>query len=142
MAAIKSIEQSSSKWVRRASVATPDYQAGVENPRAPWAASALIGENNYKSGVIAAANRGAYGQGVKSAGDEKWKSRTLKKGPGRYAEGVAIGQDDWQKGFAPYQAVISSLNLPTRGARGSAANLQRVAAVAGALRALKEKSGK
>ena len=29
MAAIKSIELSSSKWVRRASVATPDYQAGV-----------------------------------------------------------------------------------------------------------------
>jgi len=142
MAAIKTIEQSSSKWVRRASVATPDYQAGVENPRTPWAASAAAGESNYKTGVIAAANRGSYGQGVKAAGDEKWRAHTLKKGPGRYAEGVAIGQDDWQKGFAPYQTVISALNLPPRGARGTAANLQRVAAVASALRALKEKSVK
>ena len=81
MAAIKSIEQSSGKWVRRASVATPDYQDGVENPRAPWAASALNGENNYKAGVIAAANRGAYGQGVKSAGDEKMEITHTEKRP-------------------------------------------------------------
>ena len=142
MAAIKPIEQSSDKWVRRASVAGPDYLQGVQNPRKPWAAAAIEAEPNYKAGVVAAAGRGAFGAGVKAAGDEKWRNGAVRKGPGRFAEGVAIGRDDWGKGFAPYQSAISAITLPPRGPKGSPQNIQRVAAIATTLRALKEKTGR
>lgn len=79
---------------------------------------------------------------MKAAGDEKWRQNAQKKGPGRFAEGVAIGKDEWSKGFSPYQSAISALTLPARGPKGSPQNIQRVAAVATALRALKERAGK
>lgn len=142
MAAIKPIEQSSDKWVRRASVAGPDYLQGVQNPRKAWAAAAVEAEPNYKAGVVAAAGRGAFGAGIKAAGDEKWRNGATRKGPGRFAEGVAIGRDDWGKGFAPYQSAIAAVTLPARGPKGSPQNIQRVAAIATTLRALKEKAGK
>ena len=142
MAAIKPIDQASDKWVRRASVAGADYQNGVQSPRKSWAEASSSAEGNYKAGVTAAANAGRYGTGVKAAGDEKWRSNALKKGPGRFAEGVAIGKDEWSKGFAPYHSAISSIALPARGPKGSPQNIQRVSAIATTLRALKERSGK
>jgi len=142
MAVIKDIAQSSDKWVRRASVAGPDYQTGIQNPRRPWAAAAAEGEANYKAGVTAAANAGRFGIGVKAVGDDKWKNGALKKGPGRFAEGVAVGKDEWSKGFGPYQSAIAAITLPARGPKGSAQNIQRVSAIATALRALREKGGK
>ncbi len=142
MAAIKPLEQSSDKWVRRASVAGPDYLSGVQSPRKAWAAAASEAESNYKAGVTSAAARGAFAIGVKAAGDEKWRKGATQKGPGRFAEGVAIGRDDWGKGFAPYQSAISALTLPLRGPKGAPQNIQRVATIAAALRALREKAGK
>lgn len=139
MANIKPIEQSSEKFVRRASVAGPDYQNGISNPRTPWAAASIAGEANYKAGVTAAANAGRFGKGIKVAGDQKWQKNALAKGPGRYIEGVTIAKDSWVSGFAPYQAAIQSLQLPARGPRGSAQNLQRVALIANLNRQLYEK---
>lgn len=140
MAAIKGVDRSADKWSRRASAASGDYLSGVEAPRRPWAASAAEGEQNYKVGVIASANAGRYGKGVKKAGDEKWRAGASVKGPGRYAEGVNVGKGDWQSGFAPYHSAISSLVLPARGPKGAAQNIQRVAAVATTLRAVKERA--
>ena len=139
MAAIKPIEQATDKWVRRASVAGPDYENGVRNPRRGWAEASKAAEKNYQAGVTAAAARGAFGKGVSAAGEEKWKSNALKKGPGRFAEGVSIGRDEWAKGFGPYHAAINAISLPERGPKGDAKNIQRVAAIATALRNLKTK---
>ena len=141
MANIKPIEESSDKWVRRASVASQDYLKGIQNPKRSWSESSVSAEGNYKAGVVAAANAGRYAKGVKKAGDSKWKEMASSKGPGRFAEGVSIGKDDWQKGFAPYHSAIASLNLPPRGPKGDPKNLQRVTAVANALRAVYEKGG-
>lgn len=142
MSAIKAIDQASDKWVRRASVAGPDYLNGVQNPRKPWAAAAAEGESNYKIGVVAAANAGRYGAGVKKAGDEKWRQGAQRKGPARFTEGVQLGKEEWGKGFQPYHSAISALTLPARGPKGSPQNIARVTAVATALRSLRERSGK
>jgi hypothetical protein len=141
MAAIKPIDQAAAKWRNRSAVAGGDYQAGVQNPRAPWAASAAAADGNYRQGVTAAAAGGRYAAGVRRAGDTKWTTNSLAKGPSRFAEGVSLAVEDWQRGFQPYQAAISGLTLPARGPAGSPANLQRVTAVATALRQLKERSG-
>ncbi len=141
MANIKPIEHSAEKYSRRASVAGADYAAGIDNPRKSWASASVAAEKNYAQGVSAAVAAGRFAKGVKSAGDEKWKTNAKSKGPNRFAEGVALAKGDWEKGFAPYQAAISSLNLPPRGPKGSPQNLSRVAAVANTLRGVFEKRG-
>lgn len=142
MANIKPLDQSADKWTRRASVASPDYTQGVENPRANWEEAAAAADGNYRSGVTAAANAGRYASGVRAAGSEKWKRGAITKGPSRFTEGVALAKDDWAKGFAPYRETISAIKLPPRGPAGSPANLQRVTAIATALRAVRERKGK
>ena len=134
MANIKDLTKSSDKWMRRAAVAGPDYESGIRNPRRPWAEASLGAEDNYKSGVVAAANAGRYGRGVKAAGNEKWQKNAIAKGPSRFAEGVALAQDAWETGFKPYQDAIRAITLPPRGPKGSPQNLQRVAAMANVLR--------
>lgn len=141
MANIKSLSDSSDKYMRRAQVAGPDYQAGVQNPRTPWSEAAVAGEANYKAGVTAAASAGRYGKGIKAAGEDTWKKGAITKGPGRFAEGVALAKGDWESGFSPYRAAIEAVKLPPRGPKGSPQNVQRVAAMATTLRAVYEKKG-
>jgi len=142
MAAIKDISKSSEKWVRRASVAAPDYANGIQNPRRPWEQSTINASSNYKQGVIAAANAGRFEKGVKAAGNDKWQRNALAKGPARFSEGVALGRPDWEEGFKPYHAAISALQLPPRGPKGSPQNIQRVAIIATTLRGVFEKKSK
>lgn len=141
MANIKDISASAEKWVRRAGQAGPDFEAGVRNPRTPWAEASQAAAASYKAGVTAAANAGLFEKGIRKAGNEKWQKNAIAKGPSRFAEGVQLARDEWQAGFAPFQAAIASLTLPARGPKGSPQNLQRVAAVANALRALKLRGG-
>ncbi len=138
MAAIKPLEQSSDKWVRRASVAQPDYEAGVQNPRRPWSQAAVAADQVYRQAVIAAANAGRYAGGVRAAGEERWRQNAIQKGPGRFTEGVNLAVGDWQRGFAPFHQAISALSLPERKAKGDPGNIQRVAAIAQTLRRVKE----
>lgn len=142
MANIKQIGQSSDKWARRAQVAGPDYQAGVQQPRRDWAEAAAGAENNYKLGVTQAANAGRFGSGVRSAGTERWRRKALAVGPNRFAEGVAVAKPDWEDGFRPYQETIAAVSLPARGPKGAPQNVQRVAAIATALRKVKEAASK
>lgn len=141
MAAIRPVEQSADKWMRRSAVAQDDYREGVQNPRTSWATASQAAGAAYRAGVTAAANAGRFEAGVRSAGDERWRSGALNKGPSRFSEGVQLSTGEWQRGFAPFQSAIAALNLPARGPKGSPQNLQRVAAVANALRAVKERSG-
>jgi hypothetical protein len=142
VANIKDIAASSDKWQRRAAVAGPDYQSGVQNPRVPWAAAAQAADANYRAGVTAAASAGRFASGVKAAGDERWSKNAIAKGPSRYAEGVSLAVDRWQRGFQPFQDGIRSLQLPARGPKGSPQNLNRVSAVANLARQIKERMGK
>ncbi len=141
VAAIKPIDQSSDKWQRRAQVAGPDYQAGVENPRRPWAEAAAGADQSYRQAVTEAASQGRYSAGVRRAGDARWREGAVSKGPSRFAEGVSLAVGRWQAGYGPYQAAISRVQLPPRGPAGSPQNLQRVTTVAQTLRAVKTGTG-
>jgi len=142
MAAIKPIDQAAGKWTRRAQVAGQDYSNGVANPRRAWDTASIAADANYRQAVTQAASQGRYASGVRAAGAEKWRMGATQKGPQRFAEGVQLAEGAWQQGFAPYHQAISSLTLPPRGPAGSPQNLQRVQAVATALRQVKERSNK
>lgn len=130
---IKPTDQIAAKWARVTPQRTTDYSLGVQNPRRPWQQSASAAAETYKAAVTDAANKGLYARGINAAGEQKWQSRTLTKGPGRFAEGVQVAEPDFAAGFAPFAAVLQALTLPPRFVKGDPRNLQRVSVIAAAL---------
>ncbi len=136
---VRPISDVSGKWNRRASSAGPEYEAGIRNPAGDWAASAVAAKGAWQQGVTAAASRDAFAKGVAAKGNAHWQQRAIEKGPARFAQGVVVGQGDYEKGFAPYLEAISRVDLPPRGPAGSEANLQRMTGIPRALAALKRR---
>jgi len=135
--AVKSASVSAARWQRRASSASGEYREGVERTGKSWQANATAAKANYFAGVQEANGRDAFARGVAAAGDQKWRSNAVAKGPGRFAEGVNVGQGDYERGVAPFLEVASRTDLPMRGPTGSESNYQRSATMAKAFRAAK-----
>lgn len=134
MPKIRPVSDIASKWERRASGATEEYAAGVKSPKKDWKTETLASEDAYKKGVSEAASQGRFGKGVGRAGTEKWQKGAVEKGTARYGPGISIGKANYATGFAPYAAVIAGVTLPPRGAKGDPRNIERVRAIATALR--------
>ena len=134
---IKATSDISEKWARVTPQRSVDYKKGVENPTKDWKAATAEAEESYKTGVSEAANAGRFGKGVNKAGTEKWKAKAVTKGVDRWGPGVQIAKPDYEAGFAPYASTIAALTLPPRYPKGDPRNLDRVSAIAVALRAKK-----
>jgi len=137
MAEIRSMSKIRDKWTRVTPMRSEDYKMGVAAPRRDWAGSAMAQKEVWKAGVTEAATKDSYAKGVERVGTKKWQDRALRKGPGRFAEGVAIGGPDFEAGFAPYQAEIEKTTLPPRFPKGDPRNIERVKVISMALRAKK-----
>lgn len=133
MAEIKAVARIQEKWTRVTPMRTEDYKIGVQSPRRDWAAAATGAKESHKQAMMTAAASDAFAKGIAKAGSEKWQKRALQKGPGRFAEGVMVGGDDYGKGFAPYQEEIAKTVLPPRFPKRDPRNLLRVNAIATAL---------
>jgi hypothetical protein len=133
MAEIKSLSNISEKWSRVTPQRQDDYKQGVSNPKRDWMEETKAAEANWKSGIDAAASKKMFSKGVEAAGTGKWKEKTLKKGPARFAEGVYIAQPDYEKGFAPYREAIAAADLGPRYPKRDPRNLNRVKAIVDAL---------
>lgn len=142
MADIKDLGKIGEKFERVTPGRQADFIDGVENPRADWEDQTVKASKNFATGVQAAIADNRFENGVKKAGTEKWRKKTLQVGPGRWAEGVASAGPAYAAGFQPYHDVIKNLKLPPRGPTGSAQNLQRVAAINKALHDKKLEIGK
>jgi len=126
MAEIKSIGSIKEKWTRVTPMRTEDYKLGVTSPRRDWAKSAAQAAPSHAAAMTEAAAKGSYAKGVNAAGTDKWQKKALAKGPGRFAEGVMVGGDDYEKGFAPFRDEIEKTVMPPRFPRRDPRNLQRV----------------
>lgn len=133
MAEIKSQAAITEKWTRVTPMRSEDYKKGIESPKRDWAKSATAAAPNHATAMAAASAAGSYGKGINKAGTEKWKARSLSKGPGRFAEGVMVGGPDYDKGFAPFRDVIERTALPPRFPARDPRNIMRVSAIATAL---------
>ena len=138
MAEIKSAARSSAKWKRQSAAAQPEYKSGVELTKKDWEKNTLDAASNYDAGVQAGIAEKRFQGGVAKAGTGKWREKTLMKGPQRWAEGISQSTDAYEKGFAPYRSAIEAINLPPRGPKGSAQNIQRVAVIAARLHEVKK----
>ena len=139
MAEIKSLSAIRDKWTRVTPQRTEDYKLGVQNPKRDWQAETLEARDNWKAGVDAAAAKGLFAKGVEKAGTKKWQDKALKKGPGRFAEGVYLAGDDYAKGFAPFREAIARVDLGPKFPRRDPRNIERVRRVVEAL--VQEKIG-
>jgi hypothetical protein len=125
MVAVKDLGKAALRWEQRSANASADYVTGSENPKRPWAQSAIAAEPTYKTTVVAAANAGLYGKGIQKAGDAKHLAGIKRKGKANYETGTAGAGPMWQSGWQPYGSGLGALTLPNRGAKGSPGNYQR-----------------
>jgi len=126
MAEVKSIGRIKEKWTRVTPMRTEDYKIGVTSPRRDWEKAAVAAKDSHKAAMAEAAAKDSFAKGITKAGSSKWQGRALQKGPGRFAEGVMVGGDDYEKGFAPFRDEIEKTVLPPRFPRRDPRNLQRV----------------
>ncbi len=138
MPPIRAMDLIGAKFAERAGSASPQYEMGVRNPTADYAANAAAAAPAFAAGVQAAIANNRFAKGVAKAGTAKWQERASKLGPGRYAQGVQVARPDYEAGFSPYRETIQSTTLPPRGPRRAPQNLQRVNAMVQALSARKE----
>ena len=128
---------SATKFAQRAQAAAPAYTTGVQGAGQAWQANSAAANDNYVAGVTAAANAGRYSKGVNAAGASKYSTNAAGKGAQRYPAAVAAAGPAWQAGTQPYLTTIANLTLPPAGPKGSPQNINRVQAIATALRAQK-----
>jgi len=134
---VKDAAASAAKFVQRAGAAGADYKTGVENAGAAWANNTAAAQNTWVEAIQGAVANNRFQKGVTKAGPGKYTAAAGTKGAQRYPSGVASAGPAWQTGTQPFLTVISNLSLPPRRPKGDPGNIQRVSAVADALRAAK-----
>ena len=125
MPAIRDISQIARKWADVTPGRTEEYSNGVKSPKGSWASSAIAAKEAYEQGIQDSISRGSREKGISDAGDSKWQRGAVTKGVARFGPGVRAAQQDYQTGFAPYQAVIAGTTLPPKGAKGDPRNYER-----------------
>ena len=127
----------SAKWSTRAQGAVNDYKAGVQSPKQSQNAAAIAAAPLWQQAVTSPAALNAFQAGLRAAGEQGWLNGALNKGAARYPGGITAGVGKFSANITPFLQAIAGLSLPAKGIRGSAQNIQRVAAVASALHSLK-----
>lgn len=125
------------KWSTRAQGAVNDYKAGAASPKQSQSAAAVAAAPLWQQAVQSPAALAAFTAGLNKAGDQGWLAGVNNKGAARYAGGITAGLQKFTNNITPFLQAISAINLPPKGLRGSAQNIQRVAAIAQALHSLK-----
>jgi hypothetical protein len=125
------------KWNTRAQGAVNDYAAGAANPKQPQAASAIAAASLWQQAVAAPAALASFTSGLNKSGEQGWLNGVNVKGKARYAGGITAGMAKFTTNITPFLQAIAGITLPAKGLRGSAQNIQRVAAIAEALHTLK-----
>lgn len=133
MAVIKDLASIREKFARVTPGRAEDFRLGVETTKKDWAAETAGAEASYAAGVQAAISAKRFGKGVRAAGTERWRNKTLAVGVERWGTGVSAGVADYEAGFAPYRQVIEATKLPPRYPTGDPRNIERVKAIAMAL---------
>jgi hypothetical protein len=133
------------RWQKNTAAATEEYTRGVKTPRRSWGKTCCESQPRWKAGVDKAHTKDALRKGVMRARTRKWQTKTLLKGPARFAEGVYDAGDAYAEGYKPYHARYPSIFLPKRYPRGDPRNIERVKVVCtefGRVRVGKVETGK
>jgi len=133
MAQIKSLNDISKKWTTVTPQRQADYEQGIRAPRRDWEDATTQGATNYAQGVQTGITNKRFEKGVTEAGTETWRKGSLEKGLQRWGQGVTVAKESYERGFSPYREVISRVELPPKGPKGSPQNYNRVQVLGNAL---------
>jgi len=120
------IERTTDKWIRRARVAGPDYEAGIKAPKRSWQKAATEAKDVFRAAITAPEVPDLFVRGITRAGDARWSEMAIKKGVDRFAPGVELSQPYYRAQMQDILAQIEAVVLKPRGPRGAAVNYQRV----------------
>lgn len=132
MPKVRDLSKSAGRLQTTGAARSTEYLEGVSG-NTDWAANAVAAQPNYDAGVQEAVAKKSFSRGVQKAGQGKFNASAEKIGQARFAQGIAIAGPEWEKGFAPFKAVIEGVSLPKRGRRGDPSNWDRAKAVGMAL---------
>lgn len=135
---MKSASQSADKYASRAAAASGDYVEGAQSTSKDQAAAAIAAAPIYAQALQASIAAGTFQKGLQKAGKSKWLNGITQKGGGRFAEGVSGAGATYAQESARFDTARGAASGTPRQVKGSAANLQRVAAVVNALVAAKK----
>ncbi len=130
---VKSADQVAQKWADVTPGKAGYYESEAPAAGAAWEANTINAAGTYKAALSAAGIEKRFVGGVKRAGAEKFSRKVKDVGVARYGPGVAAAQADMASGIAPYLDVLSGLDIPDRGPRGSPGNYAIVEKVGSAL---------
>ena len=133
MPRVKSAGAIAEKWSRVAPTRQTDFESGVKDPGVDWARAASASKDSYEAGVQDAIQRGAFSKGIDAAGTDKWRSKTVDVGAGRWSGGIRAAASDYETAMEPVVQVIERTVLPPRGPRGDPRNFARAEAMGRAL---------
>lgn len=135
--AVPTAEDVAEKWAGRAGAASAEYAKGVTNPKKDWATQTANAASVFQAAVSAGNMAAKFSSGVKKAGSAKWQNNAKTLGTQRYGSGINNAKPAMAAGIGPMLSTLSQLTIPDRQPRGSAANIDRVRAIADALHAKK-----
>jgi len=120
------VERTVTKWIGRARVARPDYEAGIKAPKYPWLDQAIKAKDVYKVAITRPEVPDLFVRGLKRAGTARWEDMALKKGADRYVPGIELSEPYYRGQITDILAEIEKIVLPARAPRGDIRNLERV----------------
>jgi len=104
----KPVEKWIEKYEKRATIAAPDYEWGVKNPRASPTERAIEMKSTLVAKMADPATWDKWEKKRREAGDVKWLDGCLKKGVKHYPDGIRAGlpyyrkfADDFKKHIDP-----------------------------------------
>lgn len=136
---MKTASQSAGKWATNAGSASGNYLEGASSTTKDQSAAAIAAKGLYQQGIQEAISRDAYAKGLSKSGKAGWLRGVQEKGAANFGVGVTSpsAQSKYAQESGRFDSARNAASGQPRGAKGSPQNLQRVAAVVNAMRAIK-----
>lgn len=136
---MRTASQSAERWATGAGSAAGRYIEGASETTKDQAAAAIAAKPLYQAGVQEAIAQGRYERGLQKSGKQGWLQGVQEKGAANFGVGVSSpsAQSRYASESARYDGARNAAASAPRGPKGSPQNLQRVAAVVNAMRAVK-----
>jgi len=131
---VRPVPDAKDKFVRRVSVAGPDYEKGVKNPLRDWLTEFTDALEKMSEGIKEAIEEGRVEKGAARRGTGFWKERASRKGPPRWRDETPKAGDTWAKEWSPFRDAIEATPLEKKKRKGDPANIDnRVKPIVSAL---------
>lgn len=134
---VKPLNEIVSKWVEVTPTRRTYFENGIKRSADKWLNNAIAQDDAWKEGVQEAIAKDLRRKGLNEDAKRKYLERGAGIGPGRWAQGIGIAKDEYQRGMAPVVEALRATTLPPRFKRRDPRNLERVRAVFEALTKLK-----